>query len=445
MRVLWIAQNGGNYKKGIIKGTGGWIGALQGELVKRFPDLELGITFASPDSESIKEGNVTYFPFRTTDNNDFSKGVDRLFHSEKYRLNRLSHGMKRVMDEYKPDVVHVWGIEVLSAAIIPLIAPPFVVLIQGLLSLCIYTYLPPSFSKDDLRRASNYLNPINWLKRVVGKTPMGSYKAFKRAVERELFYGKYVKNWIGRTDWDHTASQMLSPGSRYFHCDELMRGDFKGTQWRFHYDGKMIRIHSSLSGPWYKGIDVAFKTAEVLKLQGVKIEWDIYGISSNAEVVRYFRKNLGIWPESVGVRFHGHVDGKTMREGLLQSDVYVHPSYIENSSNAIAGAQMLGVPVIAQFVGGNPIMLKNDSGVLVAPNEPYILASKIMEMRKKNIAEGYSERALAVASERQNTGKTCSDLINIYETIISESGNLSRMGGVIFLIHSYLFRERRAA
>ena len=116
-----------------------------------------------------------------------------------------------------------------------------------------------------------------------------------------------------------------------------------------------------------------------------------------------------------------HVDGKAIREGLLQSDVYVHPSYIENSSNAIAEAQMLGVPVIAQFVGGNPTMLKNDSGVLVAPNEPYILASKIMEMRKKKIAEGYSERALAVASERQNTEKTCSDLINIYKTIISES------------------------
>ena len=77
MRVLWIAQNGGNYKKGIIKGTGGWIGALQGELVKRYPDMELGITFESSDYESIKEGNVTYFPVRTTDNNDFSKGVDR--------------------------------------------------------------------------------------------------------------------------------------------------------------------------------------------------------------------------------------------------------------------------------------------------------------------------------------------------------------------------------
>ena len=421
MRVLWIAQNGGNYKKGVVKGTGGWIGALQGELVKRYPNLELGITFESSDSEPVREGNVTYFPVRGTDNNDFSKGVDRLIHSESYRLDRLAQRMKKVMDEYKPDVIHVWGVEVPSAAIIPLIDRPFVVHIQGLLSQILYAYLPPSFSEYDLRRANNFLNPINWLKSVVGKTAVGSYKAFKRAADREVLYGKSVKNWIGRTDWDHTVSNMLSPGSRYFHCDELMRGDFNGARWKYHYDGETIRIHSSISGPWYKGIDVVLKTAKVLKWQGVNVEWNIYGVDRTATVVKYFSRHLGIRPENVGVRFCGHVDGNTIREGLLSSDVYVHSSYIENSSNAIAEAQMLGVPTIAQFVGGNPSMLKNDSGILVAPNEPYMMASKIMDIRDKDLAIGFSERALTAASERQNTDKTCANLINIYKIVAYEN------------------------
>lgn len=417
MRVLWIAQNGGNYKKGIIKGTGGWIGALQGELVKRYPDLELGITFASPDSEPIKEGNVTYFPIRTTNEDDISKGIDRLFHSEEYRLERLALGMKKVMDDYKPDVVHVWGIEVPSAAIIPLIDRPFVVHIQGLLSQILYAYLPPSFSEGDLRKASNFFNPLNWLKCVVGKTAIGSYKTFRRAADREIKYGKYVNNWIGRTEWDHTVSQMLSQGSRYFHCDELMRNDFNNIKWHYHYKGDTLRLHSSLSGPWYKGIDVVLKTAFVLQCQGVEIEWNVYGVGANAEVVKYFSKHLKINPNKVGIFFRGNVDGKTIRDGLLSSDVYVHPSYIENSSNAIAEAQMLGVPIIAQFVGGIPSMLKNESGVLVAPNEPYIMASRIMDMRIQDIAEGYSQRALEVASGRHNTDKICSDLMRIYDTV----------------------------
>ena len=106
----------------------------------------------------------------------------------------------------------------------------------------------------------------------------------------------------------------------------------------------------------------------------------------------------------------GSVDAQTIKQGLLNCDIYVHPSYIENSSNAIAEAQMTGVPVIAQHVGGNATMLKNDSGILVAPNEPYILAHKSMSVRDKNTANGYSQRALAVAKERQDRDQVISDL-----------------------------------
>ena len=62
MRVLWIAQNGGNYKKGIIKGTGEWIGVLRTGLIKCYPDLEIDITLENSNSESVKEKNVKYFP-----------------------------------------------------------------------------------------------------------------------------------------------------------------------------------------------------------------------------------------------------------------------------------------------------------------------------------------------------------------------------------------------
>ena len=82
---------------------------------------------------------------------------------------------------------------------------------------------------------------------------------------------------------------------------------------------------------------------------------------------------------------------------------------------------MLGMPTIAQYVGGNPSMLKNDSGVLVAANEPYMLAYEIMKMREKEFAEGYSKRALLLAKKRQNTESVLKDLVETYRTIISKS------------------------
>ena len=128
---------------------------------------------------------------------------------------------------------------------------------------------------------------------------------------------------------------------------------------------------------------------------------------------------MRVTPVSVNVEFHGRVNGKTIREQLLNSDVYVHPSFIENSSNAIAEAMMMGVPTIAQYVGGNPSMLRDDSGLLVAPNEPYMLAFSLMRMCDRKVAEGYSRRSIELAKRRQDTLQTVNTLIEIYEKVIS--------------------------
>ena len=80
----------------------------------------------------------------------------------------------------------------------------------------------------------------------------------------------------------------------------------------------------------------------------------------------------------------------------------------------------LGVPVVAQYVGGNPTMLKDDSGILVAPNEPYSMAFHLMRFRDEEYAASYSRRAIAVAENRQNNKRTISELINIYKNIISK-------------------------
>ena len=66
MRVLWVSPNGGNFEADDVKGTGGWIGALQTELTNCFPDLELGIAFSGRRQRVVKKGNVTYFSVTTT-------------------------------------------------------------------------------------------------------------------------------------------------------------------------------------------------------------------------------------------------------------------------------------------------------------------------------------------------------------------------------------------
>lgn len=419
MRILWISPNGGNYEKGDVKGTGGWIGALQTELTNYYPDLELGLAFSGKSQKIVKEGNVTYFSVTTTDGNKFKKAINYLFLSKKKRTAKMAQNIKAVIDQYAPDVVHFWGIEGKLANAIPLTDRPSVVHIQGLLSLCLYIYMPYGFSVNDLKSFNPWWSPITWKNKLFGTTQYQLYKTFIRNANTEKELAKYVKNWIGRTEWDSMASKMLSPDSNYYHCDEIMRSNFSESKWTFHYNGNTIHIHSSIGTPWYKGVDVILKTAKILKEQKVRIEWNVYGLAMNDAIIRYFIKRLHINPSENGVYFRGRVDGQQIYKGLLESDVYVHPSYIENSSNAIAEAMMLGVPTIAQYVGGNSSMLKDGSGVLVPAGAPYDLAYAIMGMSDKETAENYSRKALDVAGQRQNTQKILSDLMNIYKTIIN--------------------------
>lgn len=64
-------------------------------------------------------------------------------------------------------------------------------------------------------------------------------------------------------------------------------------------------------------------------------------------------------------------------ELLLESDLYVHTAYIDNSPNAICEAQYLGMPIIATYVGGVPSLIEQGKdGVLIPANDPFMLAEK---------------------------------------------------------------------
>ena len=52
---------------------------------------------------------------------------------------------------------------------------------------------------------------------------------------------------------------------------------------------------------------------------------------------------------------------------LLDSHLYVYPSLMDNSPNALCEAQLLGVPCIATYVGGIPKMEKDIEKVLQIP------------------------------------------------------------------------------
>ena len=71
--------------------------------------------------------------------------------------------------------------------------------------------------------------------------------------------------------------------------------------------------------------------------------------------------------------FQGYPDNTLER--VADSDVFVHPSYLEGFSISLVEAAKLGLPIIACRVGGNPeLVINGENGLLVPAKDPEALA-----------------------------------------------------------------------
>ena len=102
MKILWLSGNPALYKRKPMI-DGGWIGTLQGEIVKRGLDLAIAFPYSFDDSPSDGDG-VHYYPLYV------SKWKKRFNKLNKEKIDEhYIRLIKKVIEDYKPDVIHCWG------------------------------------------------------------------------------------------------------------------------------------------------------------------------------------------------------------------------------------------------------------------------------------------------------------------------------------------------
>ena len=101
----------------------------------------------------------------------------------------------KVINDFKPDIIHIFGSEKSFGLVSLHTNIPVIIHIQGILNPCLNAYYPPSISKTDII-IKNLLNPfklINYLR---------VYSFFKHDTCRESIILRNCKYFIGRTEWD---------------------------------------------------------------------------------------------------------------------------------------------------------------------------------------------------------------------------------------------------
>ena len=416
MRVLWFTNTPCNYQSsfGGYNG-GGWMSALQNEIIKQ-EDISLGICFCQ-DGQPLKveQDKTIYYPTQSHKKKLKNKILDIVKYKDlsrdKVLWNHYINHFKNVINDFKPDIVEIFGSELyMGLAAIAAENIPHVLHIQGLLSLYIYIYLPPGVSLS-----SYYFQDWN-PKNIYNRFQLYTY--WKRSCYREQEILKYCKHVIGRTDWDENASKILNPNRIYHYGGEILRPEFYEEVER--KIPEKLTIVTTSSNPMYKGFDYVLQTAYILKNKiGADFDWLVYGNVNPS----FAEKLTKIKHEEVNVKLVGVADAVTLRDAISSATLYFQPSYIENSPNSVCEAQILGVPVVATNVGGTSSLIEHGrTGFLIPTNDPYTAVGRIMEVyNERNLNKEIGINARTVASKRHDRIYIVNNLISTYKEIIEDS------------------------
>ena len=412
MKVIWFSLSPGfgdvhlnNNYKGI-----GWIKSLQSFIQDK---VELSLVFYHDKPMApFTLGPAKYFPVPRYKHGGISKIKERV-------LNTLEgpadiRFFLKIINDVKPDVIHIHGTESPFGLIQKYTDIPCVVSIQGIITVYRYKY----FSKISYLDTLRYSRLKNLL---LLRTFINIYQRFAKMSSREKEIFSYTQHFIGRTAWDRRVTSVLAPKAQYHHNDEVLRPSFYKYQWKNSITDKLI-LFTTNGADIYKGIETILYAANLLDSLGIDYEWQIAGFNKGDEILNIAAGSINK-PISNNITFLGGLNEDVLVQALLKAHIYVASSHIENSPNSLCEAQILGLPCIATNAGGTNTLLQDGiDGILIQDGDPYALVGAILEFKidyEKAIEFGRNSKVKALA--RHDPQKITADLLSIYTNILKSN------------------------
>lgn len=410
MRVLWLTNNLlpdiSEYLKIPIINKTGWLHSAANQ-IKGVVELYVAALYGGNDINMVTLNHINYIQIPKA---AVSSGECWTIISEKVN----------------PDVIHIHGTEYSTGLGLIEKSDPdkIVVSIQGLISQVAEHY-NFGISNVDILRHTTVRDIIK------SDTLWHQKKRFAKSGAFELRYLRAAKNFIGRTTWDKAHILANNPNAKYYFNNETLRESFYDRTWIVDKAERHTIFFSQATYPM-KGLHILLKALPIIlkNYPDAKIKVagfdktkacrnNITGRLRGTTYGHYLHSLIGSLGLYEQVEFLGNIAEIEMRDAYLSSHVYVNASALENSSNSIGEAQLLGVPVVASFVGGtDSIVINNDTGLLYASDDIVRLASCVMQIfEDDNLAKRLSENGRSSALSRHDRSVNRDRLLEIYNEI----------------------------
>lgn len=427
MKVMWVCNQPNNIainhtsKKSAI--YGGWLSGLSQELSKCNDSVQLVYCYprlGKKEQDDFIIDNVHYYSFYACK----KLGIINVNANKDNWITRRD--IKKIIDIEKPDILHIFGTEYTHALIS---AQEFehkdriVCSIQGLVSVISNHFL--NYIPKHLFHKVNFSS-------IFRKTLWGQKKDLKKRGVKEVETLNICNNVIGRTEWDKACTYYINPKRLYYHCNETLRNSFYNFKWEYDKCHRYTIFFSQGSSP-IKGLNIMVEALALLKKEFPNISLRIAGnnfVSKNSlndkiKISTYGDYILSLIDKhrlSDKILFLGNLSEDEMIKEYLKCNVFVSASSIENSSNSVCEAMLLGVPIVSSDVGGISSLVTDNIEALLYPGyDSYMLAWRIKEIfnnKNKAIKLGNNARSRAKVTHDKKINNQ--QLINIYNHILGD-------------------------
>ena len=378
-------------------------------------DIELAACFPLRGAARVQKAEV---------NGAVHYAVPRKVHSFFRYDASMEDYFREVVREVQPDIIHIHGTENTPAWALMKACPDatYVVSLQGIISMiAVHNHggLPSRWQRS--RTIKDFIAKCSPRARANMYRIGGEYE--QKVIQRADYL-------MGRTAWDKACAEELGAQGEYVFAPRMLREPFYHASWQ---EASCIkhRIFSSTANSSIKGAHFLLEAAAALKSDYPDIQVCFAGSDPYAGGLKerllvsgyekYIHKLIGKLGLRENVVYLGSLSAEKMAEEMRKANVYVHPSAIDNSPNALAEAMMVGTPCVASFAGGIPSMLTDEKeGLLYQYDAPYWLAHQIRRVfEDKELAHRLSAAAKARAETdhaKSNAGITYDLYRKIWET-----------------------------
>lgn len=417
MRVLWLTPTQLPAVRGLPPTGLGWIEGLRGALETEEPEVELTIaSWGDVDHQPFRVGHTEYRCIRSSVRSG-GRGEEL--------LRRWSHSVVppgavedcvRIADEVSPDVIHVHGSETFLGLALGKVRYPGVISLQGIASAYLAHWFDGLDGRDLVRVSAD----------PAGLHGYGLLHDYARLARRARCEGRVFdscRHYLGRTDWDRAVLESLRPGAHYHVVNEVLGSVYYEHEWKVAHSAPEVIYCTSGSRP-VKGLEVLLEAVALLRSTRKRdVRLRVAGGVKKGSLWPVIRHRLKDPRLRGAVEILGVLKPGQVVEELLNAAVFVHPSHIDNSPNALCEALLVGVPCVASCVGGVPSLVHDGkTGLLYPDRDPFMLAAAVDRVLDgRDLAARLGSAARAAALQRHDTGSITHALVAAYREVIADA------------------------